>query len=130
MRSFQKKAIMQQQIYENIHSRQSGMDYSLVIRFETSLVNMDEEKAPTKRKQPEKLNPNQQKRCRCGSIKNLCITSMSCPVGISRGGKKLGLGDGTILVWGKEGRRISSSRGRGKFSDNRGGWGAYMEITG
>ena len=43
-------------IYKNILSRQSVVDYSPGIRFETSLVNMDEAKSLTTRNQPEKLN--------------------------------------------------------------------------
>ena len=51
------------------------MDYSQGIQFQTSLVNMEEAKELT-------MN-NQQKRCRCGSIKHLHISSKDCPVGLS-----------------------------------------------
>ena len=74
---------MTHKIYESIPARQSGMDYSPVILFETSLVNMDETKVFTERNQPGKSNQKQQRRCRCGSKKHLRITSKYFPVGIS-----------------------------------------------
>ena len=78
---------MKQQIYENMLARRSGMDYSPGIQFQTSLVNMEEAKELT-------MN-NQQKRCRCGSIKHLRISSKDCPVGLAiRKAKKLALGMG------------------------------------
>ena len=51
------------------------MDYSQGIQFQTGLVNMEEAKELT-------MN-NQQKLCRCGSIKNLRISSKDCPVGLA-----------------------------------------------
>ena len=51
MGTFHKQVVTKQHIYENILSRQTGMDYSPVIRFEKSLAHMDEAKAPTKRNQ-------------------------------------------------------------------------------
>ena len=56
-------------------ARRSGMDYSQGIQFQTSLVNMEEAKELT-------MN-NQQKRCRCGSVKHLRITSKDFPVGLA-----------------------------------------------
>ena len=81
---------MKQQIYDNMLARRSGMDYSPGIPFQTSLINMEEAKELTMRNQPEK---KQQKRCRCGSIKHLRVSSKDCPVGLAiRKAKKLALG--------------------------------------
>ena len=66
------------------------MDCSPGIKFQTSLINMDGSKSPT---MSNKMERNQQKWCRCGSIKNLRVTSKYCPVGIAIGkAKKLALG--------------------------------------
>ena len=54
---------------------QSGMGYSQGIQFKTSLVNMEEAKELT-------MN-NEQKRCWCGSIKHLRISSKDFPVGLA-----------------------------------------------
>ena len=51
------------------------MDYSQGIQFQKSIVNMEEAKELT-------MN-NQQKRCRCGSVKHLRISSKDCPVGLA-----------------------------------------------
>ena len=60
------------------------MDYSQGIQFQKSLVKMEEAKELT-------MN-NQQKRCRCGSIKHLRISSKDFPVGlVIRKAKKLAL---------------------------------------
>ena len=67
--------MVKQKIYEKIHVDKIEVDYSPVIRFETSHVNMDEEKALTKRNQLEKSNNKQQIWCWCGSIKHLIITT-------------------------------------------------------
>ena len=62
----------------------SGMDYSQDIQFKKSLVNMEEAKGLT-------MN-NQQKRCKCGSVKHLRISHKDCPVGLAiRKAKKLAL---------------------------------------
>ena len=47
MRAFHIQEMMKQQIYDNILARQSGVDYSPGIHFQTSLVNMGESKALT-----------------------------------------------------------------------------------
>ena len=75
LRAFHKQAMTKQQIYDNIPSRRSEVDYSQGMQFQTSLVNMEETKELT-------MN-NQQKRCRCGSIKHLLISSNDCPVGLA-----------------------------------------------
>ena len=60
------------------------MDYSQGIQFQTSLVNMEEAKGLT-------MN-NQQKRCKCGSVKHLHISHKDCPVGLAiRKAKKIAL---------------------------------------
>ena len=74
---------MKQQVYINILARQSGVDYSALINFETILVNMDEAKALTKNNQLGKINQKQGRRCRCGSIKHLQIPSNDLTVGLS-----------------------------------------------
>ena len=56
-------------------ARRSGMDYSQVIQFQTSLVNTEEAKGL-------KIN-NQQKQCKCGSVKHLHISHKDCPVGLT-----------------------------------------------
>ena len=58
------------------------MYYSPGIILEKSLFKMDEAKALTKNNQMEKTNHKQVRNFRCGSIKNLRITSNDCPVGI------------------------------------------------
>ena len=85
MRAFHNQAMMKQQIYENMLVRQSGMDYSPGIQFQTSLINMEESKEITMINQPEK---KQQKRCRCSFIKHLQVSSKDCPVGL-------------LIVWAK-----------------------------
>ena len=62
LRAFYKQAMIKQQIYDNMIARRSGMYYSQGIHFQTSLVKMEEAKELT-------IN-NQQKQCRCGSIKH------------------------------------------------------------
>ena len=60
------------------------MDYIQGIQFQTSLANMEEAKELT-------MN-NQQKRCRCGSVKHLRISDKDCPVGLAiRKAKNLAL---------------------------------------
>ena len=66
------------------------MDYSPGMQFQTSLINMEEAKELTMSNQPEK---KQQKRCRCGSIKHLRVSSKDFPVGLAiREAKELALG--------------------------------------
>ena len=86
---------MKHQVYDNILVRRSGVDYSPGIRFETSLVNVDEEKSLTTSNQLEKSNQKQKNQCRCGFIKHLRVTSKNCPVGLAiRKAKKMVLGMG------------------------------------
>ena len=54
LRAFHKQAMIKQKIYENILARQSGVDYSPRIQFQTSLINMDKSKAITMNNQPGK----------------------------------------------------------------------------
>ena len=68
---------MKQQIYENMLTKPIGMDYSPVIKFQTSLIRMEEAKALTMSNQPEK---KQQKRCQSSYIKYLQVTSKDFPV--------------------------------------------------
>ena len=75
LRAFHKQAMTKKQIYDNMLARRSGMDYSQGIKFQTSIVNMEEAKELT-------IN-NQQKRCRCGSVKHLRISNKDCPVGLA-----------------------------------------------
>ena len=51
MRESHKQEMTKQKIYENILARQSGVDYSPGIRFQTSIFNMNESKALTKNNQ-------------------------------------------------------------------------------
>ena len=67
LRDFHKQAMIKQQIHDNMLARQSGMYYSQCIQFQTSIIKMEEAKELT-------MN-NQQKRCRCGSIKRPRLTS-------------------------------------------------------
>ena len=64
--------MIKQEIYDNMLARRSGMEYSQGIQFETSFINTEEAKGLT-------IN-NQQKQCKCGSIKHLRISSKDCPV--------------------------------------------------
>ena len=54
MRAFHNKAMMKQKMYKNMLVKRRGVDYSIGIRFQTSLINMDEAKALTKNSQLEK----------------------------------------------------------------------------
>ena len=56
------------------------MDYSPGIKFQKSLINLEEAKELTMSNQPEK---KQKKRCPCGSIKHLRVSSKDCPVGLA-----------------------------------------------
>ena len=56
LRAFHKQAMTKQQIYDNMLARQSGMDYSQGIQFETSIVNMEEAKELTMNNQPKGSN--------------------------------------------------------------------------
>ena len=71
------------QIYENVIARQSGVGYSPIIRFETSLVDMDKAKSLNTSNKPEKSNHRKQRRYRCGSIKHLRIASKDCPAALA-----------------------------------------------
>ena len=72
---------------------------------------MEEEKALTTRNKPEK---KQQKRCRCGSIKHLRVTSKDFPTGLAiRKDKKLALGMG--LSKSKENKAVEDAS-EGKYS--------------
>ena len=57
---------IRRQATESLQARRSGMDYSQGIQFQTSLVNMEEAKGLT-------MN-NQEKQCKCGSVKHLRIS--------------------------------------------------------
>ena len=54
MRAFHNKAMMKQKMYKNMLVKRRGVDYSIGIRFQTSLINMDEAKALTKNNQLKK----------------------------------------------------------------------------
>ena len=85
------------------------MDYSPWIQFQTSLINMDGAKSPTTINQPER---NQQKWCRCGSIKHLRDISKDCPVGLTiRQAKKLALGMGLSQ---SEAKKVSEDASAGE----------------
>ena len=85
-------AMRKQKNYDNMLARRSGMAYSPGIQFKTSLISMEEAKELTTRNKPEK---KQQKRCWCGSIKNLQFSSKDFPVGLAiRKAQKLALGMG------------------------------------
>ena len=75
LRAFHKQAMIKQKIYDNMLARQSGMDCNKGIQFQTMIVNMEEVKEVT-------MN-NHQKRCWCGSIKHLRISSKDFPVGLA-----------------------------------------------
>ena len=55
-RAFHKQAMIKQQIYNNMLAKQSGMDYSQGIQFETSIINMEEAQELTMKNQPKKSN--------------------------------------------------------------------------
>ena len=44
LRAFHNQAMMKQQIYENMLARQSGVDYSPGIQFQTSIIKKEEAK--------------------------------------------------------------------------------------
>ena len=52
LRAFHKQVMMKQQIYKNMPARRSWMDYSPGIKFQTSLINMEEAKELTMNNQP------------------------------------------------------------------------------
>ena len=73
--AFHKQSMIKQQIYDNMLAMRSGMDYSKGIQFQISLVNMEEAQELTMK--------NQQKQCKCGSVKHLRISFKDCPVGLA-----------------------------------------------
>ena len=92
IRSFHKQSMIKQKIYDKVLSRQSGMDYSQGIQFQTSLINMEEAQ---ELKINNELGKKQQKRWRCGSIKHLRISSKDYPVGLAiRKAKTMAFGVG------------------------------------
>ena len=92
LRAFHNQEMMKPKNYENMLARQSEMEYSPGIQFETSIINMEEAQELKINNQPGK---KQQKRRRCGSIKHLWVTSKVCHVGLAiRKAKKLALGVG------------------------------------
>ena len=80
LRAFRKQAMIKQQVYDNILTRRSGMDYSAVILFQTSIINIEQTQELTKNNQPEKM---EHKRCRCGSINHSRVSTMDFPVGLA-----------------------------------------------
>ena len=56
LKAFHKQAMIKQQIYDNILARQSGMDYSQGIQFETSLINMEDAQELTMNNEQQKWN--------------------------------------------------------------------------
>ena len=82
LRAFHQQELIKQNIYENILARQSGIDYSPGMQFQISLINMDKSKEITMNNQPVK-STDTGKRCWCGSLENLLITSKESPIGIS-----------------------------------------------
>ena len=98
-RAFHNQAMMKHKIYKNTLARRSWMDYSPGICFQTSLVKMNRIKALIKSNQLGKTNQKQGRRCRCGSINYIQITSNDCPVGIYyQKTKQNGLGNGDISI--------------------------------
>ena len=115
-RAFHKQEMTKQKVYRNILARKSGMDYSAVIHFQSSLFNVDKEKALTKNIQQGETNQKQGKWCRCGSIEHLQITSNYCPVGISyRKAKKLALEMGLSLAKTNKAEEYESEYEEGNF---------------
>ena len=74
--------MIKQQIYENILARRSGMNYIPGIQFQKIIINMDEVKELTMNNQSGE-SMDKKKRCRCGSLEHLHITSKDCPIGLS-----------------------------------------------
>ena len=108
---------MKQQIYDNIPSRRSEMDYSPGIQFQTSLINMEESKELTIINQPEK---KQQKRCRCGSIKHLLFSSKDFPVALAIiNSKTMALGMGLSQSEAKKAAEHATEMGEIKFLAER-----------
>ena len=85
LRYFHKQAMIPQNFYKNMLARQSEMDYSAWIQFQKSFIYTEEAKQLTMRNQPER---KQQKRCWCGSIKNLRVSSKDWPVLLAIRGTK------------------------------------------
>ena len=56
LRAFHKQAMIKQQVYDNMLARRSGMDYSVGILFQTSVINVKQAQELTKNNQPEKWN--------------------------------------------------------------------------
>ena len=113
MRAFHNKAMMKEQIYDNIPVKRSGMDCSPGICFQTSLVNMDKTKALTTRNQPEK---KQQKQFWCVSTKHLRITSNDFLLMLAiRRVKKLTLRIGISQAEAKKSEEDSAPERRSKF---------------
>ena len=67
--------------YENILASQIGMENT----FKTSLINMDKAKSLTINNQQGK-SKIKNKRCQCGSLEHLHITSKKFPIGVDTTG--------------------------------------------
>ena len=101
---------MKQNIYDNVLARNSGMDYSPGIQFQTSIINMKEAKELTMSNQSEK---KQKKRCRCGSINHLQVTSKDYPVVLAiRKAKNLALGVGLSQYKAKKAQQMQPQKKR------------------
>ena len=84
---------MNQQIYENMLARRSGIDYSQGIQFETSFINMEEAQELTMNSQPKQFN--RIGACVAPSITHGLLQSISL-WDLQLGRPKIGLGDGYI----------------------------------
>ena len=103
--------MIKQQIYKNILASRSGMGYSPGIQFQTILISMDKAKATTMKNQPGK-STDKKKRCRCGFLELLRITSKEFIVGLFYQNTKRGLGDWSFSTRGEEVSRRCISRSR------------------
>ena len=99
IRDFHKQVITKQSIYKSIFASQTGMDYSPGIRFDKSLIYIDEEKSLTKTNQKQKHK---------GKAVSLCLHQ--APLVYLQGlphwncfleGENIGFVYGAISIWGK-----------------------------
>ena len=93
LRAFHKQAMIKQQIYNNMLAKQSGMDYSQGIQFETSIINMEEAQELTmnnKLKKATKEVPVWLHQALMSYFKELYCGNCNYK------GQKIGLGNGSI----------------------------------
>ena len=103
--------MIKQKKFKNILARQSEMDYSPGMQFQTSIINTDKKKSLTMNNQPGK-SIDKNKRYQRGLLEHLRITYKEFPIRLSYQNSEKGVGDGYFSTSGEEGSRRCISRSR------------------